>query len=34
MHQGRVLTEGSPDEVRRSDEVRTIYLGSRYGAGA
>jgi branched-chain amino acid transport system ATP-binding protein len=34
MHQGRVLMQGSPEEVRRSAEVRSIYLGSRHGAGA
>ena len=34
MHQGRVLMEGSPDEVRGSAEVRSIYLGSRHGVGA
>jgi branched-chain amino acid transport system ATP-binding protein len=28
MHQGQVLVEGSPAEVRRSAEVRAIYLGS------
>lgn len=27
MHQGRVLTEGKPEEVRRNEEVRIIYLG-------
>lgn len=27
MHQGRVLAEGSPDEVRRNARVREVYLG-------
>jgi branched-chain amino acid transport system ATP-binding protein len=34
MHQGRILMEGSPREVRESAEVRTIYLGHRHEAGA
>jgi branched-chain amino acid transport system ATP-binding protein len=28
MHQGRVLKEGEPDEVRRSAEVIDVYLGA------
>ncbi len=27
MHQGRVLVEGSPEEVRKNPEVRRVYLG-------
>lgn len=27
MHQGRVLTEGKPEEVKRNEEVRMVYLG-------
>ncbi|WP_048075524.1 ATP-binding cassette domain-containing protein, partial [Haloquadratum walsbyi] len=27
LHQGRVLTEGSPDEVRDDEEVIEAYLG-------
>jgi branched-chain amino acid transport system ATP-binding protein len=27
MHDGRVLYEGSPDEVRGDEEVAAIYLG-------
>jgi branched-chain amino acid transport system ATP-binding protein len=34
MHQGRILTEGAPEAVRRSAEVRAIYLGSRHGTAA
>ena len=27
LHHGRLLAEGSPDEIRRHDEVRRVYLG-------
>jgi ABC-type branched-subunit amino acid transport system ATPase component/ABC-type branched-subunit amino acid transport system permease subunit len=27
MHQGRVLTEGTPDQVRRNADVQKVYLG-------
>ncbi len=27
LHQGRVLAEGSPDQVRGDPEVRRVYLG-------
>jgi len=27
MHQGRILTEGTPEQVRRNPEVQKIYLG-------
>jgi branched-chain amino acid transport system ATP-binding protein len=27
LHQGRVLAEGTPDEVRRNAEVQQVYLG-------
>jgi ABC-type branched-subunit amino acid transport system ATPase component/ABC-type branched-subunit amino acid transport system permease subunit len=27
MHQGRVLTEGTPDEVRANSDVQKVYLG-------
>lgn len=27
MHQGRVLTEGTPEEIRRNAEVQKVYLG-------
>jgi branched-chain amino acid transport system ATP-binding protein len=31
LHQGRVLTEGTADEVQTNPEVRQIYLGAEYG---
>jgi branched-chain amino acid transport system ATP-binding protein len=34
MHQGRILTEGSPQEVARDAAVRSIYLGASHGANA
>ncbi len=27
LHQGRILAEGTPDEIRRNDEVKRVYLG-------
>jgi len=27
MHQGRVLTEGTPEQVRGNAEVQKVYLG-------
>jgi branched-chain amino acid transport system ATP-binding protein len=27
LHQGRIIATGVPDEVRRNDEVRRVYLG-------
>jgi branched-chain amino acid transport system ATP-binding protein len=29
LHQGRIIAEGAPDEVRRNDEVKRVYLGKR-----
>jgi branched-chain amino acid transport system ATP-binding protein len=29
LHQGKLIAEGPPDEVRRNPEVRRIYLGER-----
>ena len=31
MHRGRLLTEGSFDEISVNEEVRRVYLGSSYG---
>ena len=27
LHQGQLLAQGSPDEIRRNDEVKRVYLG-------
>jgi branched-chain amino acid transport system ATP-binding protein len=27
LHQGRLIAEGSPEEVRRNPEVQKVYLG-------
>jgi branched-chain amino acid transport system ATP-binding protein len=32
LHQGEVLAVGAPDEVRRDDQVRRVYLGQRAAA--
>lgn len=32
MDRGRILTEGSPDEIRADQRVHDIYLGRRHGA--
>jgi branched-chain amino acid transport system ATP-binding protein len=32
MHEGRVIVEGTPDEIRANDVVHELYLGSRFGA--
>jgi branched-chain amino acid transport system ATP-binding protein len=28
LHQGRLLAEGSPDDIRAHEEVRRVYLGN------
>ena len=28
LHQGRLLAEGPPDDIRTHDEVRRVYLGN------
>jgi branched-chain amino acid transport system ATP-binding protein len=30
MHQGKILAQGTPDEIRRSDKVQEAYLGGQY----
>jgi branched-chain amino acid transport system ATP-binding protein len=31
MHEGRVIVEGTPDEIRGNELVHELYLGSRFG---
>jgi branched-chain amino acid transport system ATP-binding protein len=31
---GRILVEGSPDEIARDERVREVYLGKRHHAAA
>jgi branched-chain amino acid transport system ATP-binding protein len=31
LHQGRVIAEGKPEEIRRNEEVNMVYLG--HGSG-
>ncbi|HEY1363019.1 MAG TPA: ABC transporter ATP-binding protein [Xanthobacteraceae bacterium] len=33
LHQGRIIAEGSPEEIRRSARVQEIYLGESVGEG-
>jgi branched-chain amino acid transport system ATP-binding protein len=30
MHDGAVIVEGTPDEIRANELVHQLYLGSRY----
>ena len=32
MHEGKVIVEGTPDEIRGNQLVHDLYLGSRFGA--
>jgi branched-chain amino acid transport system ATP-binding protein len=32
MHQGRIIFEGKPEEVRNNEEVQRIYLGEEKGS--
>ncbi|MCG6535810.1 MAG: ABC transporter ATP-binding protein [Syntrophales bacterium LBB04] len=29
MHEGRILAEGTPEQIRKNDEVQRVYLGER-----
>jgi ABC-type uncharacterized transport system ATPase subunit len=31
MHDGAVVVEGTPDEIRASELVQSLYLGSAHG---
>jgi branched-chain amino acid transport system ATP-binding protein len=33
MHQGTILADGTPDEIRRNDQVTTTLLGTHADAG-
>jgi branched-chain amino acid transport system ATP-binding protein len=30
MHQGKILAQGTPDEIRGNDKVQEAYLGGQY----
>jgi branched-chain amino acid transport system ATP-binding protein len=34
LHQGAVLADGTPDEIRRDTLVQQVYLGARLSASA
>jgi branched-chain amino acid transport system ATP-binding protein len=31
LHNGRLLKEGTPDEIENDAEVQAIYMGGRHG---
>ncbi len=31
IHEGRIVAEGNPDELRQNDKVRKLYLGQTFG---
>jgi branched-chain amino acid transport system ATP-binding protein len=31
MHQGKILAQGNPDEIRGNEKVQEAYLGGQYG---
>ena len=33
MNRGRIIAEGTPDEIRSHEEVRAVYLGTRCAGG-
>ncbi|MCC6313948.1 MAG: ATP-binding cassette domain-containing protein, partial [Thermomicrobiales bacterium] len=33
MHEGRIIAEGSPDEIRANRAVQDVYLGTNHGGG-
>jgi ABC-type branched-subunit amino acid transport system ATPase component len=30
MHEGRVLAEGTPAQIRQNEEVQRVYLGEKH----
>ncbi|MFP4388387.1 MAG: hypothetical protein ACLFPR_05490, partial [Desulfococcaceae bacterium] len=34
LHQGRLMTRGTPAEIRENEDVRTAYLGGGFDAPA
>ena len=31
MHNGRIFTEGTPEEIENDEQVQAIYLGAGHG---